>query len=32
MNTDTIISIFLGMGLSASLGFQVFVPLFALSL
>lgn len=32
MNTDTIISIFLGIGLSASVGFRVFVPLFALSL
>jgi Kef-type K+ transport system membrane component KefB len=31
MNTDTIISIFLGIGLSASVGFRVFVPLFALS-
>lgn len=32
MTTDTIISIFLGIGLSASVGFRVFVPLFALSL
>ena len=32
MHTDTIISIFLGIGLSASVGFRVFVPLFALSL
>lgn len=29
---DTLISIFLGIGLSASAGFRVFVPLFALSL
>lgn len=32
MTADTIISIFLGIGLSASVGFRVFVPLFALSL
>ncbi|MEY8848941.1 DUF4126 domain-containing protein [Psychroserpens sp. XS_ASV72] len=32
MTTETIISIFLGIGLSASVGFRVFVPLFALSL
>ena len=32
MNTDSFISIFLGIGLSASVGFRVFVPLFALSL
>ena len=32
MTTDTLISIFLGIGLSASVGFRVFVPLFALSL
>ncbi len=30
--TETIISIFLGIGLAASVGFRVFVPLFALSL
>ena len=30
--TETIISIFLGVGLSASVGFRVFLPLFALSL
>ncbi len=29
---DTILSIFLGVGLAASVGFRVFVPLFALSL
>ena len=29
---DTIISIFLGVGLAASVGFRVFLPLFALSL
>ena len=29
---DTIISIFLGIGLAASVGFRVFLPLFALSL
>lgn len=32
MNPDTIISIFLGVGLAASVGFRVFLPLFALSL
>ena len=32
MTTDTIISIFLGVGLAASVGFRVFLPLFALSL
>jgi len=32
MNTETIISIFLGVGLAASVGFRVFLPLFALSL
>ena len=32
MTAETIISIFLGIGLSASVGFRVFVPLFALSL
>lgn len=32
MTTETIISVFLGIGLSASVGFRVFVPLFALSL
>lgn len=32
MTTETIISICLGIGLSASVGFRVFVPLFALSL
>ncbi|MCB0382858.1 MAG: DUF4126 domain-containing protein [Psychroserpens sp.] len=32
MTTETILSIFLGIGLSASVGFRVFVPLFALSL
>ncbi len=30
--TETIISIFLGLGLAASVGFRIFVPLFALSL
>lgn len=30
--TETILSIFLGIGLAASVGFRVFVPLFALSL
>ncbi len=30
--TETILSIFLGVGLSASVGFRVFLPLFALSL
>lgn len=32
MDIDTIISICLGIGLSASVGFRVFVPLFVLSL
>jgi hypothetical protein len=32
MATETILSIFLGIGLAASVGFRVFVPLFALSL
>lgn len=32
MTTDTILSIFLGVGLAASVGFRVFLPLFALSL
>ena len=32
MTTETIISIFLGIGLAASVGFRVFMPLFALSL
>jgi len=32
MTTETIISIFLGVGLAASTGFRVFLPLFALSL
>ena len=32
METTTILSIFLGIGLAASVGFRVFVPLFALSL
>ena len=32
MTTETIISICLGIGLAASVGFRVFVPLFALSL
>lgn len=32
MYSDTILSIFLGIGLAASVGFRVFVPLFALSL
>jgi len=32
MTSETIISICLGIGLSASVGFRVFVPLFALSL
>lgn len=32
MGTETILSIFLGIGLAASVGFRVFVPLFALSL
>ena len=32
MTTETVISIFLGIGLAASVGFRVFLPLFALSL
>lgn len=32
MDTETILSIFLGIGLAASVGFRVFLPLFALSL
>ncbi|WP_373072108.1 DUF4126 domain-containing protein [Zeaxanthinibacter enoshimensis] len=32
MTAETIISIFLGIGLAASVGFRVFLPLFALSL
>ncbi|TFG73728.1 MAG: DUF4126 domain-containing protein [Flavobacteriales bacterium] len=32
MTSDTIISIFLGIGLAASVGFRIFLPLFALSL
>ena len=32
MNSETIISIFLGVGLAASVGFRIFLPLFALSL
>ncbi|MBT8266464.1 MAG: DUF4126 domain-containing protein [Bacteroidia bacterium] len=32
MTTETVISIFLGIGLAASAGFRVFLPLFALSL
>ncbi len=32
MNPESIISIFLGIGLAASVGFRVFLPLFALSL
>ncbi|WP_340198873.1 DUF4126 domain-containing protein [Ascidiimonas sp. W6] len=32
MTSDTIISIFLGIGLAASAGFRVFLPLFVLSL
>ncbi|KPM30410.1 Hypothetical protein I595_3431 [Croceitalea dokdonensis DOKDO 023] len=32
MTAETIISIFLGIGLAASAGFRVFLPLFALSL
>jgi uncharacterized membrane protein len=32
MTAETVISIFLGVGLSASVGFRVFMPLFALSL
>lgn len=32
ITTETILSIFLGLGLAASAGFRVFLPLFALSL
>jgi hypothetical protein len=32
MTSETVISIFLGIGLAASTGFRVFLPLFALSL
>jgi hypothetical protein len=32
MTVDTFLSIFLGIGLAASVGFRVFLPLFALSL
>lgn len=32
MGTETILSIFLGIGLAASVGFRIFLPLFALSL
>lgn len=32
MTSETMISIFLGVGLAASVGFRVFLPLFALSL
>ncbi|MEZ4811359.1 MAG: DUF4126 domain-containing protein [Allomuricauda sp.] len=32
LQPDTIISIFLGIGLAASVGFRVFLPLFALSM
>lgn len=32
MATETVISIFLGVGLAASVGFRVFLPLFVLSL
>jgi hypothetical protein len=32
MTSETIISIFLGIGLAASVGFRVFLPLFALSI
>lgn len=32
METETALSIFLGIGLAASVGFRVFLPLFALSL
>ncbi|PCE64993.1 DUF4126 domain-containing protein [Sediminicola luteus] len=32
MDSDTILSIFLGVGLAASVGFRVFLPMFALSL
>ena len=32
MDTQSILSIFLGIGLAASVGFRVFLPMFALSL
>ena len=32
MSPETVISLFLGVGLAASAGFRVFLPLFALSL
>lgn len=32
MSVETVLSIFLGVGLAASVGFRVFLPLFALSL
>lgn len=32
MTTETILSLFLGLGLAASAGFRVFLPLFAMSL
>ena len=32
ITTETILSLFLGIGLAASAGFRVFLPLFALSL
>ena len=32
MTAETLISVFLGVGLAASVGFRVFLPLFALSL
>ncbi|MFD0797121.1 DUF4126 domain-containing protein [Maribacter chungangensis] len=32
MTTETMLSLFLGVGLAASVGFRVFLPLFALSL
>ncbi len=32
MTAETVLSIFLGLGLAASVGFRVFLPLFALSL
>jgi len=32
MTSETVISLFLGIGLAASVGFRVFLPLFALSL
>lgn len=32
MTSETVVSIFLGIGLAASVGFRVFLPLFALSL